>query len=102
MLKVVHHFTDLQDDNHAYFPGDKYPRSGYEPTKARIEQLSGSRNRQGKPLIIEEKGNSKAESLDTAIAAGPTKVGPADPLEKVAEDMKKPRKAPGRKATKEK
>ena len=67
MYKVIKNFTDLQDNAHEYKVGDAYPRDGAGVTPGRIAQLSGSLNRQGTPLIAEEKGNSKAESLDSAI-----------------------------------
>lgn len=57
MYKVIHYFTDLQDNRHPYNVGDVYPRSGVETTDERITELSGSNNKQGKPLIekVEEK-----------------------------------------------
>lgn len=50
--RVLKSFTDLQDDNHMYRVGDKYPRSG-RGKKERIEELSGSDNLQKRPLIAE-------------------------------------------------
>lgn len=55
MYKVIKYFTDLQDDGHPYDVGDEYPRKGHEPTKERIEELSGSDNKRGEPLIKEVK-----------------------------------------------
>lgn len=54
--RVIGYFTDLQDGDRVYRPGDIYPRAGLKPSEARIEELSGKSNRQGKPLIelIEE------------------------------------------------
>lgn len=51
MYKVIHYFTDLQDNRHPYNVGDVYPRAGVEADEARIAELSGSDNKQGKPLI---------------------------------------------------
>ena len=51
MYKVIHFFTDLQDNNHAYNVGDTFPRSGMKVTEARLAELAGSNNKQGKPLI---------------------------------------------------
>lgn len=51
MYKVIHYFTDLLDNRHAYNVGDVYPREGAKTTDARIAELSGSDNKQGKPLI---------------------------------------------------
>lgn len=63
--KVIRYFTDLQDNNHAYNVGDTYPRKDLKPTAERIAELSGSGNKQGKPLIeaVEEK---KAEDKKAA------------------------------------
>lgn len=49
--RVIKMFTDLQDKEYAYQVGDTYPREGLSPTDERIAELSGSRNRQGTPLI---------------------------------------------------
>lgn len=55
---VVQDFTDSQDKNHVYRKGDKFPQSG-RAKKERIEELSGSDNRLGKPLIreVDEEGD---------------------------------------------
>lgn len=55
MFKVVKLFTDLQDANYKYEVGDEYPRLGLKPSLARIEELKGSDNKQGTPLIVEIK-----------------------------------------------
>lgn len=49
---VVKDFTDLQDDNHVYRAGDKYPRSG-RAKKERLEELSSGSNRRSEPVIEE-------------------------------------------------
>ena len=51
MYKVLWAFKDLQDDEYRYEKGDTYPRAGYKPTIKRIDELSGSNNKRGKPLI---------------------------------------------------
>ena len=57
MYKVIKSFTDLQDNNYAYYVGDKFPRNGVEVDAERIAELSSDKNRLGVPLIeaIEEK-----------------------------------------------
>jgi len=50
---VTKDFKDLQDENHIYRAGDKYPRKG-KGKKERIDELSGSDNLRGEPLIEEE------------------------------------------------
>lgn len=59
MYEVVKGFHDLQDAKetktgliyHWYDIGDMYPRKGYSPSAARIEELAGADNAQGTPLI---------------------------------------------------
>lgn len=60
---VLKFFNDLQDHEHAYEPGDSYPRKGYEPDAARIAELSGATNLQGVPLIrpVPPKKRTKAK-----------------------------------------
>lgn len=43
-------FRDLQDNDHVYKVGHKYPRKG-RATKARIVELSSTDNKIGVPLI---------------------------------------------------
>lgn len=61
MYKVIHQFLDLQDENHHYKVGDAYPRNGKRASIKRVEELSGSENKIGKPLIekIETKKRTK-------------------------------------------
>lgn len=49
--EVIHFFTDLQDDEYPYSVGDPFPRAGMAVSAERLAELSGSSNRQGKPLI---------------------------------------------------
>jgi hypothetical protein len=51
--KVVKYFTDLKDNNHAYHPGDSFPRDGAIASEGRIKELAGTTNRRGVPLIEE-------------------------------------------------
>lgn len=50
--KVIHDFTDIQDEKHVYRVGDKFPRNG-RAKKARLTELMGEENKIGKPLIAE-------------------------------------------------
>lgn len=52
--EVIKDFTDLEDENHIYHKGDKFPRKG-KSTKKRIEELSTDKNKRGEPLIQEVK-----------------------------------------------
>lgn len=58
--EVIHFFTDLLDNEHAYNVGDSFPRKGVEVTEERLKELSGPNNKQGTPLIKEVKMKSKA------------------------------------------
>ena len=51
MYKTLIYFEDLQDENHAYNPGDEFPREGLEVSEERLEELSTDKNRRKKPLI---------------------------------------------------
>ena len=53
MYKVIKPFTDLQDNNYAYYVGDTFPRNGVEVGDERIAELSSDKNLQGVPLIEE-------------------------------------------------
>lgn len=55
MFKAIVLFTDLQDGNHKYMPGDEYPRHGLKPTQDRINELLTGNNRRGIPMIAEVK-----------------------------------------------
>ena len=53
MYKVIKSFTDLQDNNHAYYVGDTFPHNEIEVDTERIEELASDKNLQGVPLIEE-------------------------------------------------
>ncbi|MFK3833087.1 MULTISPECIES: hypothetical protein [Staphylococcus] len=59
--KVIKYFIDLEDNNHEYNVGVKFPRGNKKATPERLAELSGSRNRQGKPLIekVEQADNDQ-------------------------------------------
>lgn len=59
MYKVIMSFTDLQDDNHVYNIGDRFPRQGVEVSPDRITELLSSDNKRGIPLIEKEPPKSK-------------------------------------------
>jgi hypothetical protein len=62
VYKVINYFTDLQDNGFAYNVGDTYPRNGLKVSPERIAELSGSNNKQGKPLIEEVKEPPKKKA----------------------------------------
>ena len=55
--KVIKFFTDLQDNDYPYNVGDTFPHSGLSVSQGRLDELAGSDNKQGVPLIkaVEEK-----------------------------------------------
>ena len=53
MYKVIKSFTDLQDNNHAYYVGDTFPHDGVDVDAERIAELKSDKNRLGVPLIEE-------------------------------------------------
>ncbi|MGO4887072.1 hypothetical protein ACJ2A9_04880 [Anaerobacillus sp. MEB173] len=52
---VVKDFTDLEDNNHVYRTGDKFPRKG-RVKKERLEELSSTQNKRG-IILIEKVGD---------------------------------------------
>lgn len=50
--RVLHDFADLQDGKHLYRAGDSFPRPGLAVSKARVDELLGSANATGYPLIL--------------------------------------------------
>lgn len=63
MYRVTKHFTDLQDNGHAYDEGEKFPRDGVTVTADRIKELSTSANRRGIALIEEVRGEEETETI---------------------------------------
>lgn len=59
MYKVIKSFTDLQDNNYAYYVGDTFPHDGVEVDAERIAELASDKNRLGVPLIEEVTGKPK-------------------------------------------
>lgn len=49
--KVLRYFEDLQDNSHAYHPGDEFPRRGLKVSDERLSELSGKDNLRGIELI---------------------------------------------------
>lgn len=85
MYKVIEYFTDLQDKDHAYNVGDTYPRKGLKVTKERIEELSGSENKQKKPLIeeiVEENVEENTDEKKAAVKKATTKKSEEVPSDK--------------------
>lgn len=53
MYKVIKSFTDLQDNNYAYYVGDTFPHNSVEVGAERVAELASDKNRIGVPLIEE-------------------------------------------------
>lgn len=66
MYKVIKAFTDLHDNDYPYSVGDVFPRNGIKVSGKRFEELSGSNNKQGTPLIRETE-DPVAEAVRKAV-----------------------------------
>ena len=66
MYKVIKSFTDLQDNNYAYYVGDTFPHNGVDVDAGRIAELASDKNRRGVPLIeeIEDKPKRTRKKKD--------------------------------------
>ena len=64
MYKAIKHFVDLQDKNHPYHVGDVFPREGLEVSAERLAELAGCNNKQGVPLIEEQKKPTKKSAKE--------------------------------------
>ena len=97
MFIVINAFLDLQDAEHLYEVGDAYPREGIEPSEERINELLGSDNLQGQPMIkavktvpIDKKPEGVAESESSKEDAEETSDTPETEVENSADkDSKK-------------
>lgn len=49
--KVIEAFTDLEDSNHVYKPGDVFPRAGVTASEDRIASLASKKNKGKRPFI---------------------------------------------------
>lgn len=74
MYKAVKSFTDLQDNNYKYQPGDTFPRKGLKVSAERIEELSSDKNRRHMPVIAEVV-KEKVEEEKTEQKSAPKKGG---------------------------
>ena len=88
MYKAIHYFTDLQDNNHPYNAGDRFPRVGLDVTEERLAELTGSKNKRGLPLI---------RRVDEEPDAEPKEGKPEKEAEQKEED--KPKRAAKRNRT---
>lgn len=89
MYKVIHYFTDLQDFNHPYNVGDIFPRNGLKVSEDRLKELSTSKNRQKKPLIMlisEEKTKYKKTDINKMSTSELKELARAESVEN-AEEM---------------
>lgn len=68
IYKVIAYFEDLKDNSHPYNVGDMFPRKGFEVSEDRLNELSGSNNKRGIPLIekVEEKALPKKQARKKA------------------------------------
>lgn len=91
---VIKAFTDLQDNCHKYNVGDVFPREGVTVKSDRIAHLISNANRQGVPLIADNKSG-----LNSAIPVQSEKAGqeapfmnrPEEPI--IHEEEQRPKRA---------
>ena len=75
--KAIENFKDLLDNEYKYRAGDTFPRSGYTPSKERIEELLSCENKRGRAVIEEVKEEfmnkpvEPAESAEEAVEEAP-------------------------------
>lgn len=62
--RAITYFTDLQDHNHPYYVGDKFPREGLEVDDMRIKELSTPFNIRNEVMIEEVTTKRKKEGND--------------------------------------
>ena len=95
MYKVLVAFTDLQDNDHKYLPGNEYPRKGLNPSPERIVELSTTANKRHIKLIESDgtdelpKKEEKAFEDMGDIVKEPLKVEepvPAAPVDSLQKD----------------
>jgi hypothetical protein len=90
MYIALEHFTDMQDNNFKYNPGDKFPRTGLEVSEERLKELSSNENRRGKAMIKLVK-EEKPEKPVAEIMPEPVKVPEVmDEPKPVREEKKEP------------
>ena len=80
MYKVIKRFHDLQDSRktktgviyHEYNVGDTFPRKGKDVSEERIQELAGSDNKRGVPLIELVEEEAAAKKTDEKSSSGKT------------------------------
>ena len=86
MYKVIKAFTDVQDNNHVYLAGDKYPREGVVADEKRVAELASTQNRRGEVLI-------KAQDTPKSAEIPAVKEEKAEKVEVPKAQKKAPKKA---------
>ena len=82
MYEAVRDFVDIQDNNHIYRMGDKFPHDGAKASKSRIAELASTENKCGVVLIKAiEKDNKSSVSEENEVN-----------VETVARSKKSPKK----------
>lgn len=84
MYRAIVTFTDLQDGDYKYVPGDEYPRHGLQPSKDRIEELLTDKNRRHKPMIEEVKAEPAEKTAEQPTDAETEEVAQPKPKRKRA------------------
>lgn len=100
MYKALVYFTDLQDNDHKYHPGDAFPRAGLEVSAKRLEELSSKNNKRGIP-VIEKIGNDEPIVKEEPEEPLPF-TEPEEPEEEPEEEVKVEEEKPKAKRAKKK
>ena len=91
MCKVIRRFRDLQDNGYIYEVGDKFPHSGVKVSDKRYEELAGSDNNIGVPLISgkprKATGETRSEKKDESPTSAPRAKGKAKKRSKNHDDV---------------
>lgn len=91
LYRVIEFFTDLQDNGHAYNPGDEFPREGVKVSKERLDELSTTKNKQNKILIQPVQSTAQTKADEEKEIAAEKKQSEAE-AESAAEDKPKSKK----------
>lgn len=92
MYIVINKFKDLEDNNHIYQNGDKYPREGIsieDIPLERIKALASNQNKIGKVLIKEINIDNQKENTEEDPEVNPEENTEENPGANPKENTKK-------------
>ncbi len=89
---VLKSFSDLQDQNHIYRPGDEFPRAGIDVSIDRLTSLSSSDNKIGSAVIEYVDDQAASEPSTKSQKSDPTPASVASVVEEDKKTDAKPKK----------